>query len=220
MGRQQATAKSRSLRLNGSNAIGRIESAGDAPCPFGVKSFARMRACRLGSVQCSQSASVTCPSVFARRPNPHAPNSDVDRIDNDKPRPMVCHLAKVPRVECQKMRHAMNLANGDESGVMDLSADDAESFDKCFPGGIDARGLHEQRERRLESCGLRLSVRRRLSQAVYSSWPGGDVAKLDQNLCGEMQLSRRGDASRERLGPRRRDSHPPSWPAAPECSYR
>lgn len=54
------------------------------------------------------------------------------------------------------MGHAMHMADGDESGIVHLLADDAEGGDHCFPGGINGGVFIKQGECRLKRCSFHL----------------------------------------------------------------
>ncbi len=81
----------------------------------------------------------------------------------------------------------MDVANRNQTGVMDLLADHAEAAYQALPGWEDIRRVCQQREPHLKRRCLRLCIHTRESKPVHGNWAGRNVAELDQHLGRNMQ---------------------------------
>jgi len=76
-----------------------------------------------------------------------------------------CEVGEIKR---EQMGHAVNMANGDKSGVVNLLFQHACCGDQLFPRVKDIRIVGQKRESRLENSRLRFRIGARQAKAVHS----------------------------------------------------
>ena len=85
------------------------------------------------------------------------------------------------------MRYAMNVANGNQTSVVDLFSDHVKCLDQCLPGGIDVRCLGQQRKPSSEGGRQSLRVDRYQAKTIDGNRSSRRAAKLHQVLWSDVQ---------------------------------
>ena len=90
-------------------------------------------------------------------------------------------------VEGQDMADAVDVANGDQTRIVNLFANDTGGLDKLLPSRIDVRRIGQKRERSLIARRQNLNLRDRKSEAICGNGASGAVTKLNEVLWSGTQ---------------------------------